>query len=124
MDAEYFERACFMAQQAAEKAVKAIAYGLGERKMLGHSVVQSMQQYWDQVPALRSLLPTARILDPYYVPTRYPNSLPRGVAREAFSKEQATEGLDAPERFLGIAREIRARRTKCISLTGFQYGQR
>ena len=34
----FFAQACFVAQQPAEKAVKAIAYGLGERVVLGHSI--------------------------------------------------------------------------------------
>ncbi len=34
----FYTQACFIARQAAEKAVKAIAYGLGERTVVGHSV--------------------------------------------------------------------------------------
>ena len=94
VDAEYFEQACFMAQQAAEQAVKASARGLGERRVLGHSVFELTQQCGERGPALNRLRRSARILDLYYVPTRYSNGLPGGVARDAFSKEQATEGLD------------------------------
>ena len=36
---EFFHQACFIAQQSAEKAVKAIGYRLGDRTILGHSVV-------------------------------------------------------------------------------------
>ena len=111
VDAGYFEHACFMAQQGAEKAMKAIAYALGERKVLGHSVRELTQQYSVRVPSLGGLLPSARILDLYYVPTRYPNGLPGGVGRDAFTKKQAMEGLAASERFLDVAREIRARWT-------------
>lgn len=103
VDAEYFEQACFVAQQAAEKAVKAIAYALGERRVLGHSVFELTQQCGDRVPALRGLRKSARILDLYYIPTRYPNGLPGSLARDAFTKEQATEGLDVSERFVQIA---------------------
>ena len=35
----FHAQACFIAQQASEKAVKAVAYGLGERTVLGHSLV-------------------------------------------------------------------------------------
>ena len=108
VDAKYFEQACFMSQQAAEKAVRSIAYGLGERTVLGHSVVELIGRYSNRVPALRSLLQSARVLDLYYIPTRYPNGLPGGVASEAFSKEQATQGLDLSERFLMIADEFQA----------------
>ena len=36
---EFHAQACFIAQQASEKAVKAVAYGLGERTVIGHSLV-------------------------------------------------------------------------------------
>lgn len=108
VDAEYFEQACFMSQQAAEKAVKSIAYGLGERTVLGHSVVELIRRYSDRVPALRSLLQGARVLDLFYIPTRYPNGLPGGLASEAFSKEQAKQGLDLSERFLMVADQFQA----------------
>ena len=98
-----------MARQAAEKAVKAIGYALEERKVLGHSVRKRIQQYSTRVPSLEDLLPSARMLDLYYVPTRYPNGLPGGIGRDAFTKKHAIEGLDASEQFLGVARKVRAR---------------
>jgi len=35
----FFHQACFISQQAAEKALKSIPYALGERVVLGHSLV-------------------------------------------------------------------------------------
>ena len=65
---ERFSLACFMAQQAAEKAVKAIAYGLGERVVLGHSLVTLTSRYEDRARDLGDLRELAGILDQYYVP--------------------------------------------------------
>jgi HEPN domain-containing protein len=68
----YFAQACFIAQQTAEKGVKAIAYGAGHRTVLGHSLVELTDRQREQVPDLASLREIAGILDQYYVPTRYP----------------------------------------------------
>ena len=72
----FFAQACFVAQQTAEKAVKAIAYGLGERAVLGHSIVVLIDRYGDRVAGLRELRRDAGLLDQFYVPARYPNGLP------------------------------------------------
>lgn len=97
-----------MSHQGAERAVKSIAYGLGDRTVLGHSVVELIRRYSDWAPALKCLLHGARALDLFYIPTRYPNSLPGGLGSEAFSMEQATEGLDLSEPFLIVANEFQA----------------
>ena len=41
----FYAQASFISQQAAEKAVKAIAYGLGERALLGHSLVTLISRH-------------------------------------------------------------------------------
>src|SRR5207249_4011224 len=56
-----------------------------------------------QHPALADLEESARRLDQYYVPTRYPNGLPGGTPADAFSKAQATEALARAKRFVEIA---------------------
>ncbi len=99
----FFSQACFLAQQSAEKAVKAIAYGLGERTVLGHSILVLADRYKNRVPELDALRGEAGILDQYYIPTRYPNGLPGGVPFMAFGKEQAVAAIAAAEDFLGLA---------------------
>ena len=99
----FYAQACFVAQQAAEKAVKSIAYGLGERAVLGHSLVALIARYGDRTPALNGLQELGGILDQYYVPTRYPNGLAGGVPFEAFGEPQAAAAVDAAERFVRLA---------------------
>lgn len=105
----FHAQACFVAQQTAEKAVKAIAYGLGERAVLGHSIVVLIDRYGDRVAGLPELRRDAGILDQYYVPARYPNGLPGGAPFETFDEPQAAAAVAAAERFLQLA--ARALRT-------------
>ena len=100
----YFAQACFGAQQTADKALKSLAYGRGERTVIGHSVVELVVRLSAVFPALSDLREAGGVLDQYYVATRYPNGLAGGVPFQAFGERQAREALEAAERFVAIAR--------------------
>lgn len=101
--ANFYAQACFVAQQSAEKAVKSIAYGLGERTVLGHSLVTLISRYEDREADRSDLRERAGILDQYYVSARYPNGLAGGVPFEAFCESQAAAAVDAADRFVRLA---------------------
>ena len=101
----FYAQACFIAQQSAEKAVKAIAYGLGERTVIGHSLVTLISRYAYRRPELNALRELGGILDQYYVPTRYPNGLAGGVPFEAFGESQAAAAVNAADRFVQLAEQ-------------------
>lgn len=85
--------ACFMAQQAAEKALKAFLIGNGADEVWGHSIAElafDAQKFDKEFEALRLKITS---LDKYYIPTRYPNSLPGGIPAEAFDIEDAEKAL-------------------------------
>ena len=100
----FFAQACFVAQQTAEKALKSIAYGRGERLVIGHSIVELAGGLTAAHPELAKLRERAGLLDQYYVATRYPNGLPGGVPFEAFGERQAREAIEAAREFVEVAR--------------------
>jgi len=55
-------------------------------------------------PVLDQARDIGRLLDQYYVPTRYPNALPGGVPHRAFTEAQAREALAGCERILDAVR--------------------
>ena len=99
----YHAQACFMCQQAAEKALKALHYLGGERLVIGHSLFELLRALLTRHPALADLEEAARRLDQYYVPTRYPNGLPGGTPADVFSQAQAKEALAQAKRFVEVA---------------------
>ena len=103
-DGGYFAQACFFAQQAAEKAVKAVHYAGGARAVLGHSVRGLIERLDPRAPALDALMEEARELDLYYVPTRYPNGLEEGTPAEAFSKAQAERAIESAAGIVAAAK--------------------
>ncbi len=99
----YYAQACFMCQQAAEKALKAIHYLGGERFVLGHSLIELLGPIARQHASLADLREGAQQLDQYYVPTRYPNGLPGGTPAEVFSERQGRDALAHARRFVEAA---------------------
>lgn len=102
----FYAQACFLAQQAAEKALKAVHYAEGARFVLGHSVMRLIQELKEQYPDFLQDMDVARELDQYYIPTRYPNGLPEGAPHEFYSSTQATAALAGAKSIIEKARHI------------------
>jgi HEPN domain-containing protein len=86
------EWACFAAQQAAEKAVKALHLSLGQEAW-GLMVSRLIQDLPDEVDFPEGLLDKARILDNTYIPARYPSGHPEGSPFEYFGRKQSEEAI-------------------------------
>jgi len=102
----YAALACFLAQQAAEKALKAYLYAQGERAVIGHAtylLLRQCQHYDASFDALRDL---CRRLDQYYIPTRYPNGLPGGIPHEVYTRDQAQEAIASAQRVLNQVEQL------------------
>ena len=78
-DGESYHLACFIAQQVAEKALKAFLYAQGQETVLGHSVARLCAAAATFRPEFLTHARSWSILDGYYIPTRYPNGLPGGI---------------------------------------------
>lgn len=89
----YYSQACFLSQQAAEKALKSLAYGRGDRFVIGHSLQELLNDLVCTYEDLESLREPARRLDQYYTATRYPDALPGGLPFETYTRGQAEEAV-------------------------------
>jgi HEPN domain-containing protein len=85
--------ACFLAQQAAEKALKAYHYARGAEAVWGHSVAELCQEAAAHDGAFADLAGEAAALDQYYIPTRYPNGLPGGIPADAYNRADGDRAL-------------------------------
>jgi len=98
-------KACFMSRQAAELAVKAALNSLGKERK-GHDVHSLLEELIREGTEVSEFTDKAKILDQYYIPTRYMNAFPEGSARSHFTEGQAREAVEMAESILLRMREI------------------
>jgi HEPN domain-containing protein len=99
----YHDWACFAAQQAAEKALKALAGQLGGEAW-GHSLLAMVSELATADPEILSLREAAVRLDRYYIPTRYPNGFDQGAPLDYFLESDSREAIDHAEQVIGFVR--------------------
>jgi HEPN domain-containing protein len=102
--AEIFSLACFHAQQAGDKAVKAL-WRLIDADPWGHSVKKLISDFpsKDEIQNLQVLTDKAALLDKFYIPTRYPNGLPDLTPGQIYVREDADQGIEAARMFVSLA---------------------
>lgn len=105
-DSQLYAYACFISQQAAEKAIKAFLYSRGLRQVFGHSVVELCKQAVRFSKEFVSLGLDAGKLDRFYIPTRYPNGLPGGIPAEEFDQVDASESLALAHQVVDLVKKL------------------
>ena len=103
----FFDKGCFIAQQAGEKALKACLYAAGERRVFGHSLFEMVSNLIIRFDGFNSIVEECKRLDRFYIPTRYPNGLPGGSPFQVYSDKELkaalsdlTAVIQTAERFL------------------------
>ena len=94
------EWACFAAQQAAEMAVKALHLSLGQEAW-GHVVARLLEELPLNVT---HLVEKAKVLDNFYVATRYANGHPEGAPFEHYGALQSDEAIRHASEILEFVR--------------------
>jgi len=95
------EWACFAAHQAAEKAVKALHLSL-KQEAWSHVVARLLKEL--PIPVSDNLVEKAKVLDSFYLPTRYANGHPEGAPFEHYGRIQSTDGIAYAAEILEFAR--------------------
>lgn len=104
----FFEWACFIAQQAAEKAVKAAYQKLGAETW-GHSVSDLLKGLKEKINVSNDLIDRAKQLDKFYIPARYPNGWVSGIPAEYINKEDAQNAISNSKKILQFCKSILAK---------------
>lgn len=100
-----FEWACFAAHQAAEMAVKA-AFAALEGKAWGHVVAGLLAELAQRIEVPAHLSEIAKVLDNYYIPTRYPDSHPEGAPADHYGLVQSQGAIEHASDILTFARGV------------------
>jgi len=103
----FFDWACFVAQQAAEKATKVVFQKLNA-EVWGHSVLNLLKILGNKIKISDEILDYARILDKYYIPTRYPNAFECGSPFEYFIEEEAKNVVICAKKIIEFCKSVLA----------------
>ena len=93
-DGGYHAQACFLAQQCAVKAAKAMWFRIGGHPW-GHSIQALVEEFSlsDRLDDLAALRGKAAELDRFYIPTRYPNGLPDLTPDKAYFAADSAQAI-------------------------------
>jgi HEPN domain-containing protein len=115
IQAGHYAPACFQAQQAGEKAVKAVLFSQGRRVVLGHSIRELVKLCEKYHPAFADITAAAGLLDQFYIPTRYPNGLPfPAIPSEIYTLSQAEGALQSAEEVLAAVETFLRTKTEAL----------
>ncbi|MDH7500946.1 MAG: HEPN domain-containing protein [candidate division NC10 bacterium] len=107
-----YHLACFLAQQVGEKALKAFLYAQGEEIVIGHSVERLCRSASRYSAEFSDRVKKWSILDGYYVPTRYPNSLPDSIPARVYTEDAANSAARLAEQIVEFVQAKLERETK------------
>ena len=91
--------ACFAAQQAAEKALKAL-YLSRNMEGWGHALQKLLLAIRDELDVQDDLVHRATRLDRCYILTRYPNAFAAGAPADYYHEQDALEAIADAEAIL------------------------
>ena len=97
------EWACFAAQQAAEKAVKALHLYAGQ-EACGPVIAQLLEELPETVDVPGLLIEKGRVLDNFYIPTRYPNLHSAGAPFEHYGPLQSEKAIQYASEIIEFVR--------------------
>jgi HEPN domain-containing protein len=86
--------ACFLAQQSAEKALKALLYWTRGDWPRIHLIEMLLRELAPEHTPTADLAADARSLDKYYTTTRYPDVLDHALPAASFVRREADGALD------------------------------
>ena len=98
-----FEWSCFAAQQAAEKAVKALFLKLG-MDAREHAVSILLGNLPQGLQVTEALLEGAKTLDKHYILARYPSGFDAGAPTDFYTKREGEGAIDCAAAIIEFCR--------------------
>lgn len=102
----FFDKGCFVAQQAGEKALKSCLYCTGKRRVFGHSLLEMISELIGIDKEFEKLEGQSKRLDRFYITTRYPNGLPGGSPFQYYAKNDLIDAAEDLSRIFEVSRKF------------------
>ncbi len=102
---EAYNLACFLAEQTAQKALKAVLYFDGARFINIHSITELLKEISKKRPEFLEFLNEGKKLDQYYLSSRYPDAVAEpAIPSEIFIKDQAEDAAAIAQKIFNAGR--------------------
>ena len=102
----FFDKGCFVSQQAGEKALKSCLYASGERRVIGHSLFEMVVDLIKKDRIFQEIRNETKRLDRFYITTRYPNGLPGGSPFQIYTKQDLESACDDLRKIFEISKSF------------------
>ena len=99
-----YNLACFMGQQAGEKAVKGYLYHQGVEDVWGQSLADLCEDAKVLNMMFDIIKSQAVLLDKYHDLTRYPHLLPGGIPSEAYGEVDAERAVHVADQVISFVK--------------------
>jgi HEPN domain-containing protein len=98
----YFSHACFLAQQCAEKSLKAYLLAVKNNYPRAHKLVDLITLCIAVNSEFSRFRDDCIVIDQYYVPTRYPNGIPGALPEGMPASQEAGEAVASAEAIMNF----------------------
>jgi HEPN domain-containing protein len=102
----FFDKGCFVAQQAGEKILKACLYATGKRRVIGHSLFEMIENLTKIDEGFQQISEQAKRLDRFYITARYPNGLPGGSPFQLYSLSDLQSAVEDLTKIINFAEKF------------------
>jgi len=97
---------CFLAQQTAEKALKAYLFFKGEELIFTHSIFHLCNLASNYDPLFEKLREQVKQLDFYYVEARYLNAIEDTIPAEFYSQADANQAVEMTDKVINAIKSF------------------
>ncbi len=94
---QHYEWAVLAAQQAAEKAIKALYFEI-RIEAWGHSLLKLLKELPEAYYVPKRFIKATKSLDKHYIASRYPNGFASGAPMDYYTKDDAEEAIKNGEK--------------------------
>jgi HEPN domain-containing protein len=101
---KYFSQACFLSQQVVEKSLKGFLLAKGRTYPRLHKVIELAKLCNEIAADLEPLKDDLKLIDEFYIPTRYPDAVPGGLAEGLPGPDEARSALETAAKILQLIR--------------------
>ena len=95
---------CFHSQQTAEKILKALFLAYFDTVPKTHDLEVILEKIKTKTPKLSEFKKEIRFLNRFYIPTRYPDTLPGSLPEGLPTKKDAKEAITYAQRILDVSK--------------------